>query len=535
MISAGVSPEALRARLGSTSEWVLVDVREEGRFSEAHLLSAASIPLSRMELLIGDLVPHQSTPVVLCGGAELTARAASRLRDLGYRDLAVFPGSPDDWRAAGFEIYSGIHVPSKAFGEFIEARCATPHIDSTELKARLDAGEHVLICDSRPLDEYATRSIPNAINVPGAELVYSINDLVSSPDTLVVVNCGGRTRSIIGAQSLINAGVRNRVVALKNGTMGWHLAGLALEQGQARRPPPVSQASLEWSKAAATRLAKRFNVSSIGRSTLGKWAEESDRTLYIFDVRQPDEYVAGHLSGSRSVQGGQLVQETDRFIAVKNSRVVLVDDTGVRATVVASWLLQMGLSETYVLADGLGDALETGPCHGRVLGGNESPAEEIPAARLLAMAEHERPTFIDFSLSSSYRRGHIPGSYFAIRAQLAESLAEIGKRGAFVVTCEDGRLARLAAQDVARLSGVPTKALAGGNAAWLRAGGKLEADNALWAVPPVDVWLKPFDQLQGRVEDRLNRYLTWETDLMEQVSRDGSLRFNLESAGDRGH
>jgi hypothetical protein len=31
------------------------------------------------------------------------------------------------------------------------------------------------------------------------------------------VNCAGRTRSIIGTQSLINAGVPNPVTALRNG------------------------------------------------------------------------------------------------------------------------------------------------------------------------------------------------------------------------------------------------------------------------------------------------------------------------------
>ena len=68
--------------------------------------------------------------------------------------------------------------------------------------------------------------------MPGAELVLRVRDIAPSPDTTIVVNCAGRTRSIIGAQSLINAGIPNKVVALRNGTMGWHLAGFTCDKGE---------------------------------------------------------------------------------------------------------------------------------------------------------------------------------------------------------------------------------------------------------------------------------------------------------------
>src|SRR5213079_190553 len=114
-------------------------------------------------------------------------------------------------------------------------------------------------------------SIPTATNVPGAELVLRVRDLAPSPDTMVVVNCAGRTRSIIGAQSLINAGVPNQVVALRNGTMGWQLAGLACESGKNRRAPAVSHDSLAWARAAADRVAQRFGVPRIDRPMLERW------------------------------------------------------------------------------------------------------------------------------------------------------------------------------------------------------------------------------------------------------------------------
>lgn len=524
---------ALPERLGGTSEWALLDVREEGDFADGHLLAASSVPLSRLELLIADLVPRRGTPLVVCGGDGLTERAAARLAQLGYTDTSILPGEPADWRAAGLETYTGVYVPSKAFGEFVEARFATPHIDADVLKARLDAGDDVLVLDSRPLDEYRTRNIPGAIDVPGVELVYRIYDLVRSPSTLVVVNCGGRTRSIIGAQSLINAGVENRVVALKNGTMGWHLAGYPLEYGQTRRAEAPSARSVEWSRAAAERMARRFDVPQIDRTTLDAWSNDPARTLYLIDVRQPEEYEEGHLAGSRHVQGGQLVQETDRYIAVRNARIVLLDGDGVRATVAGSWLRQMGFGNVHVLRDGLaGMPLETGAWQPRVLGLQALAVSEVEATSLHAPDARRLAAVIDLSLSTNYRRGHIPGAWFAVRSQLRAALGAIGPAKEVVLTSENGVLARLAAAEAAQLCNVPLRVLAGGNEAWRAAGGELEATPERWAVPPRDVWLKPFDQLQGKVEDRLNAYLRWEVDLLEQVKRDGSVRFEFPPAHD---
>ncbi len=523
-----VSIETLRDRLNGNAEWVLVDVREEGVFSEGHLLFAISIPLSRIEVLLADFVPRKNTSLVVCGDTPLAQRAASRFGALGYANIALFPGGVEDWRKAGLEIYTGVFVPSKAFGEVVEASCHTPRMDPQEVKARLDAGEDVVILDSRPLDEYNSRNIPGAIDVPGVELVYHIHDLVGSPSTLVVVNCGGRTRSIIGAQSLINAGVRNQVVALKNGTMGWHLAGFPLEFGQTRQPPAISAAALAWSRSAAERMAERYGVKFITRTAMKQWAADEDRTLYVFDVRQPEEFALGHLPGSRHVQGGQLVQETDRNIAVRNARVVLVDDTGVRATVAASWLCQMGFNDVHVLRDGLADeALETGPWRPRVLGIYESQCDSIYPAELLATGAVDKHTIIDLSFSTSYRRGHIAGAHFAIRAQIELALSNMPDNKPFVITSEDGVLAHLAASEAARLLGVKARALVGGNDAWRAAGGQMVVGDERWASPPLDVWLKPFDQLQGKVEDRLNKYLNWELGLLEQLDRDTGVRFNI--------
>ena len=129
-------------------------------------------------------------------------------------------------------------------------------------------------------------SIPGGIDAPGAELVYRVQDLADA-DTLVVVNCAGRTRSIIGAQSLINAGVPNKVMALRNGTMGWTLAGLACESGKARRAPGVSSDGLAWAKSAAARVADRFGITRIDRGTLELGAFRSQLGVHLGFLGEP--------------------------------------------------------------------------------------------------------------------------------------------------------------------------------------------------------------------------------------------------------
>jgi rhodanese-related sulfurtransferase len=233
-----IRPEALKSWLKSPLEFALLDVREEGEFSEAHLLLASCLSLSHLELHIERLVPRKTVRLALIdqSGEEagVAWRAARLLAENGYRDVHVLAGGIEGWRQAGFELFSGINVPSKAFGEIVEHHDETPSIAAEELQAIIGTGNKPVILDSRTFGEYTQVTIPGAISCPGGELVHRFQRIVQDPNQLVVVNCAGRTRSIIGAQSLIAAGVPNRVVALRNGVMGWRLAGLSVEAGAQR-------------------------------------------------------------------------------------------------------------------------------------------------------------------------------------------------------------------------------------------------------------------------------------------------------------
>jgi rhodanese-related sulfurtransferase len=505
-----IDARALRALLDAGGEVALLDVREEGVHSRGHLFLATSAPLSSLELRIEWLVPRLVTTVVLIDDDErLAGRAVKVLAGLGYRDLRVLAGGVPGWRQAGYQVYSGVHVPSKAFGEHVEHRANTPRVSAAELKAKLDAAEDLVVLDSRPMSEYRVMNIPGSADCPGAELVYRVYQAAPRPQTLVVVNCAGRTRSIIGAQSLINAGIPNKVAALKNGTMGWHLAGLELERGQSRVAELPEKDALARANAAAERVAKRFNIQGIFLSQLRELLNDKSKTTYVFDVRSPEEYLAGHLPGSVSAPGGQLVQETETYAAVRNARIALVDDHGVRATMTASWLLQLGWPEVFVVTDGLTGRLESG-----------APKISLPAGRTISMEElqkHPGLLILDFATSIQYRKGHIPGAAFAIRSRL-EKHSDSLKGKAVVCTSPDGVLARYAAADLDAV------ALEGGTEAWRAAGLPLETGETKMLEPPEDVYYKPYDG-RTQVEAAMRDYLQWEVALLEQVRRDPDCRF----------
>src|SRR5277367_871229 len=465
--SGNITAAELRERYRDAGEIAIVDAREEGSFHNRHLLMASCLPLSRLELIAPSLLPRRSAPIVVCDDGEgLAERAAARLIEGGYTDVSVLAGGVAAWEAASFPVYSGVHVPSKAFAEVVEHEYGTPWISAEELAERQKRGEPMAIFDSRSYEEYHSNTIPGAISVPGAELVYRFRELVPSPDTFVVVNCGGRTRSIIGAQALIDAGVPNRVVSLKDGTMAWHLAGLDVVNGATGRAPEVSTEGVAAARQRAEAVARRYGVPTIDRAVLAQWQREANRrTLYVLDVRDPAEYRAGHLPGSLMAPGGQLVQETDSWLGIWGARIVLVDDTGVRARMTASWLKRMGW-DAAVLEGGLdGVPLESGAPQSRSdafpLAGSE-PATITPAEL------HANPALVvvDLGQSRRHREGHIPGAWFAIRARLGSALAKFPAAGDLVLTSEDGAIARFAAAEIAPRSARPVRVLAGGTVAW---------------------------------------------------------------------
>lgn len=353
-----VTPADIRRALLLRKEIALLDLRHEAAFATGHPLFAANMAADRIAIEAEVRLPRKNAPVVLYDDGEgLVAAGAERLAGLGYSNVHALDGGLKAWRAAGYEVFEDVNSYSKAFGELVEARRHTPSFSADEVAKLIADNANIAILDVRRFDEYATMNIPGSVSVPGAELVLRVGQAAPDPDTTIIVNCAGRTRSIIGTQSLINAGVPNKVRALRNGTIGWTLARHTLAHGADRRG---AIGPFEDGPAKARDVAYRAGVRHIGASEMSALVAETDRTLYRSDVRDVEEYTAGHLPGFRHYPGGQLVQETDMAAPVRGARILLTDDKGVRADMTASWLAQMGW-EVYVLEGGYAGTLEVGP------------------------------------------------------------------------------------------------------------------------------------------------------------------------------
>lgn len=528
---------SVRQALLDKREVAFLDVREEDPHAQSHPLFAANFPLSRIELDAYSKLPRRDVWIVTLDEGDVPTessdayRAAQRLWDLGYSNVSVFKGGVRAWAAAGGELFKDVNVPSKAFGELVESRQHTPSLSAQEVKALIDQKADVVIVDARRFDEYNTMSIPTAISCPGAELVLRIAELAPRPETRVIVNCAGRTRSIIGTQSLINAGIPNKVSALRNGTIGWTLAEQVLDKGQTRTFAEVSQATVQSAAARARSVADRAGVKRATPADIESWCAQSERTTYFFDTRNPKEYVAGHLPNFRSTPGGQLVQETEMVAPVRGARLVLADTDGVRANMTASWLAQMAW-DVYVLDDvPWRDFNVTGIWQAAL-----PPRPEVPfvnvmhLASLLKQAAPAQDTIvIDLGRHAQYVQGHIPGAYYVLRSQLKQALAQLPQASRVVLTCPDGVMASFAFELFSHAYGeiasqTQVLVLAGGTQAWREAGLTLEKGPTHLVSPPLDRYKRPYEGTDN-AREAMQGYLDWEFGLVEQLGRDGTHHF----------
>jgi rhodanese-related sulfurtransferase len=519
-MSKTISAKELRRHWVSGDEIALIDVREEGPYAEAHPLFALTVPVSEIEKKLPPLVPRLSAPIVVYDNGEgYVDWAATRILALGYRDVAILEGGLSAYALVG-EVYRDVNVPSKAFGELVESINHTPSLSAREVKNILEGENDVAILDARRFEEYNTMSIPRGRSCPGGELLYRVLEAVPSPATTIVVNCAGRTRSIVGTQSLINSRIPNKVVALRNGTIGWALEGLELETKRTERAP---QPSLEASRKAreyAISWAEHVGVPIIGIHQLSQFIEESnDRTLYLLDVRDPEEYALDHPVSFTNAPGGQLVQATDEWVGVRGARIVLHDTDGVRARMTASWLIQLGW-EVYVLRESsvVPDEL---PVHkGLSWHYPKTGAIAIDELRMLTGA-----TIVDLARSPSYRKGHIPGAWFSSGPELVRDLRTIDGDGPIVLTSPDGEIAAMNLEHVRGSVSRQILYLVGGTAAWVAAGQPLETESR-WLSQPIDVYKRPYEGTSNARKD-MQGYLDWEYGLIAQLANDGVSCFHV--------
>ena len=522
-----VAPAMLKSWLHDKKEIALVDVREHGQYGEEHLFYVVSAPYSKLELDIQRLVPRKTVRLVLVGDDtnELTARAAKRLVPLGYTDIYLLDGGIAQWKNAGYQVFAGVNLPSKAFGELAEHAFHTPRITAQALNAKIAAHEDIVILDGRPFTEYRKMSIPTAACCPNGELALRIDDLVASPGTTIVINCAGRTRSIIGAQTLINLGVKNKVLALENGTQGWYLADFKLDHGASHKyPETINAKNLTAQQQRAKALAEKHDVAFVDGATVARWLTDTTRTTFLCDVRSPEEFERGTIPGAQHTPGGQLVQATDQYVGVRGARLVVFDEENVRAPAMASWLAMMGW-EVAVLTNAFAYQWETQPT--ALPGEQPSYAAKVStiSAEQLKNLDTQTTRCVDVRASTKYREGHVKGFIWSIRPQLKQLPAI--QKASVVIVADDLAIANLAALELSEAGATHIQINIDKPQQWKAAGLEIIATPSLPSdQESIDYLFFVHDRHDGNRAAAM-RYLEWEINLLNQIDEQERQSYRL--------
>ena len=505
-------PADLAALMGGAVPHAALDVRERAAYERGHIYWSTSLPRRLLETRLPGLVTAKATTIVLVDADGMLAELARpTLAAMGYSDVRVLEGGLAAWRAAGRPLVQGLNVPSKVFGERALHEWKTPQVTCPELAERIKRGDDMVIVDSRTPEEYHRGCIPGSVSMPGGELVLRIGELVKHPDQTIVVHCGGRTRSYIGAESLRRMGLPNPIIALENGTMGWQLAGLELERGAERWAPPVTAKGRAVAAEVARRVAQTDGLRGIDAAELKALRDRREHeNLYVFDVRTTEEYEAGHIAGSVWAPGGQAVQAIDDYLAVRAATIVFVCDDGSRAALTTAWYKRLGFPNIAFLEGGLpawrasGGAVETG--HPATVPWGLEAARRDAAA--VAPGDLGGAVIVSVDPSDVYAKGHVPGAAWLCRSRLERTIGAVApdKNQAVVVTCADGAQSSFAAVTLARLGYAKARTLAGGLRAWQAAGRPIETGATRLADEADDVVQKPYERGRAAME----AYLRWE-------------------------
>lgn len=531
-----ISATRLREWLNDNDEIALFDVREAGEFGEGHPFFAIPLPYSRLELDIGRLAPRRSVRIVLLDAGTddeaIARRAAGRLHALGYTRLHVVEGGVRGWDAAGYTLFKGVNVPSKTFGELVEHAYGTPHISAADLASRQAKGAPLILLDGRTVEEHRKMTIPGAVNCPNGELPFRFGELVGDPHTPVVIHCAGRTRSIIGAQLLRSFGVPNPVIALENGTQGWALAGLELEHGSTRRyPDSVDERAASEARDRAAVLAAHFALATLDWHAAQAWLDADDRTTYLLDVRSAAEFAQDGVPAAVHAPGGQLLQATDQTIGVRRARVLLVDHDGVRAPVIATWLVQLGIETALVAAqDARALQVRAAPPEGP-----QAAADDllIDADGLRKLRGETNVYPVDLRASVEYRKGHPTGARWSIRPTLVAALSDADRSGRVVLLAESAGVAALAALDLRDAGFNDVSVARDGLGTFREAGYAIESTPAIPADHErIDYLFFVHDRHEGNL-DAARAYLAWETGLIAQCAPDELQHFRIDAQPSR--
>jgi len=272
--------------------FMLIDSRPyQAKYVPGYIPTAVSIPDSEFDKKTGLLPKDKNTTLVFyCEGPEckLSHNSARKAEKLGYKNVKVFPGGYPEWVKAG----------------------NTPAIGVEAVKDMLAKGENYLLVDSRPLVKFLEGSIPSAVSIPDTVFEKKTGLLPADKATLLVFFCGGYDCPLShkGALKAKALGYDN-VKVCEAGYPAWEKAYGATGGGL---------------KAQAGGVEGAIDVEQFK-----KILAEKPESITVIDVRDADEYAAGHLKGAVNMPVNELEKKLSGLAFEKP--VVFVCATGSRS------------------------------------------------------------------------------------------------------------------------------------------------------------------------------------------------------------
>ena len=101
-----------------------------------------------------------------------------------------------------------------------DAKTRVKEADFRDIKKRLDAGEKMIIIDTREDNEWIRGHIPNAVHLGKGIIERDIEQAIPDKNAPLVLYCGGGFRSALAADNLQKMGYKN-VISMDGGWRGW--------------------------------------------------------------------------------------------------------------------------------------------------------------------------------------------------------------------------------------------------------------------------------------------------------------------------
>jgi rhodanese-related sulfurtransferase len=286
---------AQHVKVPPAADVMIIDSRpKQAKYDKGHIPGAVSIPDTSFDEHVAELPADKGTLLIFyCGGLQckLSHKSAKKAEALGYTNVKVFAEGFPGWMAAA--------------GNYAE-------VPAEYVAQKLAGGEPILLVDARPKQaKYDKGHIPGSVSIPDTRFDDLKGMLPADKDFPIVFYCGGTKCKLShkSAKKAMDLGYTN-VKVFADGYPKW--------------------VALYGEGAAAVAAVKGgAEEGSIDIETFKEIVTQRPDSVYLIDVRDPDEFATGSLKTARNIPVDTLEDKLPELAADKP--IIYVCGTGARS------------------------------------------------------------------------------------------------------------------------------------------------------------------------------------------------------------